>query len=138
MESQQQDERPTSQPHSCRRFCRGKSAHREEGGQLDHQSVRSHSFQADSREATRVQNCQSVQLTGVTHPPKVTYFSDHNNCYCTSPSRTTTPSQNEISANLPKHLLDCKGHGHKAIVYKGHFPPLRQFMLETPPRILGT
>ena len=95
----QQHKRPTSQPHSQRRrYCRGKPHHREEDGQLNHQSVGSHSFQANTREATRVQCGESVQLAGATHPPKVKYF----NCYYSSHSRTTTPSQSEISANLPK------------------------------------
>ena len=34
-------------------------------------------------------------------------------------------------------MSDREGHGHKAIVYKSHFPPLRQFIVETPPRILS-
>ena len=58
---QQQDETPTSQPNSCRRCRRGKLTHREEGSQLDHQSVNSHSFQADSSGAMRVWSGQSVQ-----------------------------------------------------------------------------
>ena len=53
-------------------------------------------FQADSKDAIRVQSGQSVQITGATHPPKVKYYYDHNNHYCSSHSRTTTPSQSEI------------------------------------------
>ena len=30
-------------------------------------------------------------------------------------------------------MSDCEGHGHKAVVYKSHFPPLRHFSCtETP------
>ena len=30
-------------------------------------------------------------------------------------------------------MLDCEGHGHKAVVYKSHFPPLRHSVVtETP------
>ena len=32
-------------------------------------------------------------------------------------------------------MSDREGHGHKAVVYKSHFKPLRHSMLETPPRI---
>ena len=61
MVKQQQDERPTSQPHNHRRrHHKGKPAHREVDGQLDHQSVKFHSFQADSNGAMRVQSGQSV------------------------------------------------------------------------------
>ena len=35
-------------------------------------------------------------------------------------------------------MSDLEGQGHKAVVYKSHFPPLRQFIVETLPRILGT
>ena len=32
-----------------------------------------------------------------------------------------------------KGMSDCEGHGHKAVVYKSHFPPLRHFSCtETP------
>ena len=47
MVKQLQDVSPASQPRSHRRCCRGKPAHREVDAQLDHQSVKSHSFQAD-------------------------------------------------------------------------------------------
>ena len=77
MEKQQQDK--TSQPNSQRRHHRGKPHHREEEDQPGAQSINSHS-------------CQSAQLAGATHPPKVTYSHDHNNCYCSFHSRTTTPS----------------------------------------------
>ena len=34
-------------------------------------------------------------------------------------------------------LSDREGQGHKPLAYKSHFPSLRQFYVETPPRILG-
>ena len=89
--------------HSSGRRChRGKPHHREEGGQQENQSVKSHSLQIDNKEATRVQSGQSEQLAGTTHPPKEKYSLPHNNHYHSSHSRTTTPSQSEISANTPK------------------------------------
>ena len=48
------------QPHSQGRHCRGKPANRKADGQLDHQSVKSHSFQADGNGASRVQSGQSM------------------------------------------------------------------------------
>ena len=35
-------------------------------------------------------------------------------------------------------MSNCEGLGHKAVVHNSHFPPLRQFIVETPSRILGT
>ena len=55
MVKQQQNGSPNSQ--SCshrRRHCRGKPVHREVDGHQDHQSVKSHSFQVDSKGVTRV------------------------------------------------------------------------------------
>ena len=35
--------------------------------------------------------------------------------------------------NGEKGMSDCEGHGHKAVVYKSHFPPLRHSVVtETP------
>ena len=35
--------------------------------------------------------------------------------------------------NGEKGMSDCEGHGHKAVVYKSHFPPLRDSVVtETP------
>ena len=35
-------------------------------------------------------------------------------------------------------MLDREGHGHKAVVYKSHFPPLRHSVVtETPARYLA-
>ena len=94
---QQQDERPTSQSHSHRRgHHRGKPSHNEVDGQLDHQSVKSHSFQADRSGATRVQSGQSIQSCRSCTPSQSEIFSEQNNCYCSSHSRTTTSSQSKI------------------------------------------
>ena len=103
MVKQQQDKSPTSQPHSCRRCCRGKPVHRDVDGQLDHQPVKSHSFQVDGNGATRVQSDQSVSPYSTTTPSKSTIKSSSNNRYCSSTSRTTTPSQSEMSGFLPKY-----------------------------------
>ena len=103
MAKQQQDESPTSQPHSHRRrCCRGKPAHWQVDGQLDHHPVKSHSFQVDGNGATQVQSGQSVSPYSTTTPSQSTIKSSSNNPYCSSTSRTTTPSQREISRFLPK------------------------------------
>ena len=103
MAKQQQDESPTSHPHSCKRRChRGKLVHRAVDGHLDHQPVKSHSFQADSNRAMRVQSGQSVSPCSTTTHSQSTIKSLSNNYYYSSPSRTTTPSQSEISGLLPK------------------------------------
>ena len=103
MVKQQQNESPTSQPHSHRRrHCRGKPAHGEVYGQLDHQPVKSHSFQIDSNGATRVQSGQSVSPYSTTTPSQSTIKPLSNNHYCSSTFRTTTPSQSEILGFLPK------------------------------------
>ena len=42
-------------------------------------------------------------------------------------------SQYWLIFNGEKGMSDCEGHGHKAIVYKSHFPPLRHSVVtETP------
>ena len=100
---QQQDGNPTSQPHSGRRrHQRGKPVHREVDGHLDHQSIKSHFFQVDSKGAMRVQSGRSVPPCSTTTPSQRETKSSSNNCYCSSTSRTTTPSQIEISGFLPK------------------------------------
>ena len=102
MVKQQQDKRLTSQPHSCRRrHCRVKPVHREVDGQMDHQSVKSHLFQADSS-VMRMQSGQSVQSCSSHMPSQSEVLSEQNNHYCSSHSRTTTPSQSEILGFLPK------------------------------------
>ena len=96
MVKQQQDERPISQPCSHRRGChRGKPSRGEADGQLNHQSVKSHSFQADSSGATRVQSGQFIPSSSSHTPSQSEIFSEQNYC-CSSHSRTTTPSQSEI------------------------------------------
>ena len=61
MVKQQQDERPTSQTCSHKiGHRRDKPSHREVDGQLDHKSVKSHSFLANSSRAMRVQSGQSI------------------------------------------------------------------------------
>ena len=55
MVKQQQDERPTSKPHSHGRKCRrGKPVHREEEGQVASESVEFQSFQVDAKGATEL------------------------------------------------------------------------------------
>ena len=63
MVKQLQDKSPNSQPcNHRRRHCRGKPAHSQVDEQLDHQSVKSHSFQTDSNGVMRdeVQSGQST------------------------------------------------------------------------------
>ena len=105
MVKQQQDESPTSQPCSCRRRChRGKPVHRKVDGHLDHQPVKSHSFQVDGNGATRVQSGQSMLPCSSTAPSQREIKSSSNNYYCSSTSRTLpTPSQSEKLEFLPKH-----------------------------------
>ena len=77
MVKQQQDRSPTSQPHNHRRRShRDKPVHREVDGCLDHQPVKSHSFQVDGNGTMRVQSGQSM-----------------------SPCSTTTPSQSTIKSS---------------------------------------
>ena len=64
----QQDETPTSQSYSPRRRHHRSKPSQEEGGQLDHKSVKSYSFQADSSRAMRVQSGQSI-LSCRSHTP---------------------------------------------------------------------
>ena len=100
---QQQDERPTLKPRSHGRKChRGRPAHREEEGQMASQSVESHSFQFDAKGATSLGGRQSVLPRQTLTPSQSEIKSTSNNCYCSSTSRTSTPSQSEISGFLPK------------------------------------
>ena len=102
MVKQQQDETPASQPCSCRRRClKGKLSHREEGGQLDHQPVKSHSFEADSSGAMRVQSVQSVHSCRSHTPLQSEIFADHNNHNCSSFQDHNT--QSEILGLQPRH-----------------------------------
>ena len=103
MVKQQQDERPTSKPHSHgRKWCRGKPAHREEEGQVANRSVEFQSFQVDTKGATSLGGRQSVLPHRISTPSQSEIKSVSNNCYCSSTSRTSTPSQSKISGFLPK------------------------------------
>ena len=104
MVKQQQDERPTLKQHSHgRKHRRGKPVHRGGvDGQLASQSVESHSFQVDAKGAMSLGGRQSVTSCQITTPSQSEIKSTSNNCYCSSTSRTSTPSQSEISGFLPK------------------------------------
>ena len=100
---QQQDERPTLKQHSHgKKHPRGKPVHREVDDQLDSQSVESHSFQVDAKGATSLGGRQSVTSCQITTPFQSEIKSASNNHYCSSTSRTSTPSQSEILGFLPK------------------------------------
>ena len=103
MVKQQQDERPTLKPHSHgRKHHRGRPAHREEEGQMASQSVESHSFQVDAIGAMSFGGRQSLLPHRISTPSQNEIKSASNNHYCSSTSRTSTPSQSEISGFLPK------------------------------------
>ena len=105
MVKQQQDERPTSQPCSHGRKChRGKPVHREEEGQVASKSVEFQSFQVDAKGTTSMGGRQSMLPHQVPTPSQSEIKSASNNCYCSSTSRTSTPSQSEISGSKPKQL----------------------------------
>ena len=101
---EQQYERPTSKPHSHgRKRRRGKPDHRGEEGQVANRSVEYQSFQVDTKGATSMGGRQSVLPCQISTPSQSEIKSISNNCYCSSTSRTSTPSQSEISGFLPKH-----------------------------------
>ena len=101
--NEQQHEMPTSKPHSHgRKHRRGKPAHREEEGQVANRSVEFQSFQVDTKGATSMGGRQSVLPCQISTPSRSEIKSLSNNRYCSSTSRTTTPSQSEISGFLPK------------------------------------
>ena len=103
MVNEQQYEMPTSKPRSHGRRCRrGKPAHREEEGQVANGSVEFQSFQVDTNRATSMGGRQSVLPCWISTPSQSEIKSVSNNCYCSSTSRTTTPSQSEITGFLPK------------------------------------
>ena len=93
----------TSKPHSHGRCCRGKPAHREEEGQVANRSVEFQSFQVDTKGVTSMGGRQSVLRRQISTPSQSEIKSVSNNRYCSSTSRTSTPSQSEISVFLPKH-----------------------------------
>ena len=100
---EQQDERPTSKPRSHgRKRRRGRPAHREEEGQMASQSVEFQSFQVDAKGAMSLGGMQSVLPCQISTPSQSEIKSASNNRYCSSTSRTSTPSQSEISGFLPK------------------------------------
>ena len=101
--NEQQYERPTSKPHSHRRKChRGKPAHRGEEGQVANRSVEFQSFQVDTKGATSMGRRQSMLPCQIPTPSQSEIKSISNNHYCSSTSRTSTPSQSEISGFLPE------------------------------------
>ena len=103
-DKEQQYERPTSKPHSHgRKRRRGKPAHREEEGQVANRSVEFQSFQVDTKGATGWGGRQSMLPRWISTPSQTEIKSISNNRYCSSTSRTSTPSQSEISGFLPKH-----------------------------------
>ena len=104
MVNEQQHKRPTSTPHSHgRKHCRGKPAHREEEGKVANRSVEFQSFQVDTKGAMSMGGRQSMLPHWITTPSQSEIKSISNNRYCSSTSRTTTPSQSEISGFLPEH-----------------------------------
>ena len=104
MVKQQQDERPTSKPCSHgRKRHRGKPAHREEEGQVANGSVEFQSFQVDTKGAMSLGGRQPVLPCQISTPSQSEIKSVSNNRYCSSTSRTSTPSQSEISGFLPKY-----------------------------------
>ena len=93
MVKQQQNEIPTLRQHSRgRKQHRAKPAHKEVDGQLDHQPVKSHSFQIDAKEATSLEGRQSVPSCQISTPSQSEIKSASNHHHCSSTSRTTTPS----------------------------------------------
>ena len=102
--NEQQYEKPTSKPCSHgRKHCRGKPAHREEEGQVANRSVEFQSFQVDTKGATSMGGRQSMLPRQISTPCQSEIKPVSNNCYCNSTSRTSTPSQSEISGFMPKH-----------------------------------
>ena len=94
---------PISKPCSHgRRHCRGRPAHREEEGEVANGSVEFQSFQVNNSGATSMGGRQSVLPHHISTPSQSEIKSISNNHYCSSTSRTTTPSQSEISGFLPK------------------------------------
>ena len=100
---EQQYELPTSKPCSHRRRrCRGRPGHREEEDQVDNRPVKFQSTQTNNGGATSMGGRQSVLPRRISTPSQNEIKSVSNNRYCSSTSRTATPSQSEISGFLPK------------------------------------
>ena len=99
----QQYELPTSKPRSHKRKrCRGKPAHREEEDQVDNRSGKFQTSQTNNGKATGLGGRQSVLPCRISTSSQSEIKSVSNNCYCSSTSRITTPSQSENSGFLPK------------------------------------
>ena len=104
MVKEQQYELPTSKPRNHgRRHRRGRPAHREEEDQVANGSIEFQSSQTNNGGATSMGGRQSVLPRQISTPSKSEIKSVSNNRYCSSTSRTATPSQSEISGYLPKH-----------------------------------
>ena len=100
---EQQYELPTSKPRSHRRrHHRGRPAHREEEDQVDNRPVKFQSSQTNNGRATSLGGRQSMLPHQISTPSQSEIKSVSNNRYCSSTSRTATPSQSEISGFLPK------------------------------------
>ena len=103
MVKEQQHEMPTPKPCSHgRRHHRGKPAHKEEEDQVANRSVEFQSFQVKNSRATSMGERQTMLPHQISTPSQSEIKSTSNNRYCSSTSRTTTPSQSEISGFLPK------------------------------------
>ena len=101
--NEQQHKLPTSKPRSHgRRRRRGRPAHREEEDQLDSGSVEFQSDQVNNSGATSMGGRQTVLPHRISTPSQSEIKSASNNRYCSSTARTTTSSQSENSAFLPK------------------------------------
>ena len=99
----QQYELPTSKPCSHkRRRRRGRPAHREEEDQVDNRPEKFQTSQTNNGKATNLGGRQSVLPRRISTPSQNEIKSVSNNCYCSSTSRITTPSQSENSGFLPK------------------------------------
>ena len=104
MVKEQQHELPTPKPCSHgRRCCRGRPAHREEEDQVANGSVEFQSVQVNNSRAMSMGGRQTMLPCRISTPSQSEIKSASNNRYCSSTARTTTPSQSENSAFLPKH-----------------------------------
>ena len=100
---EQQYELPTSKPHGHRRRRRiGRPAHREEEDQVDNRPVKFQPHQTNNGRATSLGGRQSMLPRRISTPSPSEIKSISNNRYCSSTSRTATPSQSEISGFLQK------------------------------------
>ena len=103
MVNEQQYKRPTSRPRSHgRKHRRGKPAHREEEGQVANRSVEFQSFLVDTKGAKSMGRRQSMLPRRISTSSQSEIKSLSNNHYCSSTTRTSTPSQSEISGFLPE------------------------------------